>query len=228
MAATDIPLPYVCPINLEKERKVTHKYCREVSNSTSILKKDKDGMVIEETIETKTYTKDHEVELIRYSCKPTEDLEHLFEVIDTIRQEQMMAKPWKEEAAAAEAQTNNAQLLFDALNLVLQHDAASEWKISINLMEETFKEATPKCDVCSWRAFQTSVGHLICRIDGENLYGQHMTYLQATKKPKDLTALDWIDRLKTLNAYLPFCIVIEQNRKWNRYIQIALKTNGGR
>jgi hypothetical protein len=132
-------------------------------------------MVIEETIETKTYTKDHEVELTTYSCKPTEDLERLFEVIDTIRQR--MAKPWKE---AAEAQTNNAQLLFDALNFVLQHATASEWKLSINLMEETFKEATPKCDVRSWRAFQMSVGHLIRQIVGENLYGQHMTYLQAT------------------------------------------------
>jgi hypothetical protein len=41
MTATDIPLPYVHPINLEKERKVTHKYCLEVSTSTSILKKDR-------------------------------------------------------------------------------------------------------------------------------------------------------------------------------------------
>jgi hypothetical protein len=146
------------------------------------------------------------VELITYSCKATEDLERLFEVIDTIRQR--MAKPWKE---AAEAQTNNAQLLFDALNFVLKHAAASEWKISINLMEGTFKEATPKCDVRSWRAFQMSVGHLIRQIGGENLYGRHMNYLQATKKPKDLTVLDWIDRLKTLNAYLPFCIVTEQH-----------------
>jgi flavoprotein len=144
VTASDIPLPYIRPINLEKERKVTHKYCLEGSTSTSILKKDKDGTVIEEMIETKTYTKDHEVELTTYSCKPTEDLVRLFEVIDTIRQR--MAKPWKE---VAEAQTNNAQLLFDALDFVLQHATASEWKISINLMEETFKEATPKCNVHS-------------------------------------------------------------------------------
>jgi hypothetical protein len=95
-----------------------------------------------------------------------------------------MTKPWKE---AAEAQTNNAQLLFDALNFVLQHADASEWKFSINLMEETFKEArTPKCDVHLWRAFQTSVGHLIHRIGGENLYGRHMTYLQLLRSQKIL------------------------------------------
>jgi hypothetical protein len=208
MTATDIPLPYVRPIHLEKERKVTHTYRLEVSTSASIVKKDTAGSILEQTIETKTYNKDYEVELITYSRKPTEDLERMFEVLDTIKQR--MSKPWQK---ASKAQANDATLLFDTLEFVLQHAAASEWKISVKLTEETLKNATPKYDLRSWRAFQTSVGHMIRRMGGENLYGRQLAYLQATKKPNALTLGEWIDRLKTLNLYLPFCIISEEELK---------------
>jgi hypothetical protein len=208
MTAIDIPLPYVRPTNLDKERKVTHTYRLEVSTSASIIKKDVAGKVLEETTETKKYDKDYEVELITYSRKPTEDLERMFEVLDTIKQR--MSVPWQE---ASKAQANDATLLFDALEFVLQHAAASEWKISVKLMEETFNNATPNYKVRSWRAFQTSVGHIIRRMGGENLYGRQLTYLQATKKPNALSMGEWVDRLKTLNLYLPFCIISEEELK---------------
>jgi len=99
-------------------------------------------------VEVSTYTKDCKVTLKTFAHSSDEDGEHWLEALQMVKKE--LEVEWKE---AEGAKTNDATVLFQAIDRTLLHTANAEWMDCMSRWDKKYPNKTAK----NWEKFKLCV-----------------------------------------------------------------------
>jgi len=142
-------------------------------------------------VEKSTYIKDCKITLETFAHSTDEDGEHWLEALDMVQKE--LEVEW---IAASGAKTNDATVLFQAIDRITQHSANAEWKDTVGRYDKKYPNKTVK----TWEKFKLCVTDYNTRVVFKpDAYDRQKSYLQERVKPYDLSAKEWSLRLETVS-----------------------------
>jgi len=168
-------------------------YQEEVTYTKTIRRPDAQGNDVE-TEESITTERERKRELLVYGMKVDEDVEHFFEAFERLQQE--LRKDWNRIRGA---RANDADLLFRAMETMLQGLALTEWK---DVIAAYPTQPAPR----NWEDYKAMVATYITKkvVGYEDAYRRQRQYLQQRQLPKGMAVADWWKRLQTMNRWLPY------------------------
>jgi len=101
---------------------------------------------------------------------------------------------------ASGAKTNDATVLFQAIDRVLLHSANAEWMDTMSRYDKKCTNKTAK----TWEKFKLCIIDFTTRLVFKpDAYDRQKSYLQERVKPYDLSAKEWSLRLETVSREMP-------------------------
>ena len=192
------PIPYVRDPKKKAYEVPTVKFQFEREQTKTVTKEtlDDHGVPTGHTVETSTYLKDCKITLKTYAHSSDEDGEHWLEALRMVQKE--LAVEWKK---AETAKTNDATVLFQAIDRVCQHSANAEWMDCISRWDKKYPNKTAE----TWEKFKLCVVDFTTRVVFKpDAYDRQKSYLQERIKPFDLSAKEWSLRLETVSGEMPW------------------------
>jgi len=183
--AFDVPT-----VKFQFEREQTRTVRKETLNDR--------GVPTGHTVETSTYTKDCKVTLKTFAHSSDEDGEHWLEALQMVKKE--LEVEWKE---AEGAKTNDATVLFQAIDRILLHTANAEWMDCMSRWDKKNPNKTAK----NWEKFKLCIIDFTTRVVFKpDAYDRQKSYLQERVKPYDLSAKEWSLQLETTSREMIWLI----------------------
>ena len=187
----EAPLPFVRPLPDYQPGTIKFVFERERTAEETTEKKDNKGAVVETVTTTKTYMGTIKVTLRVYSQSAEEDRERYFEAFEVMKKR---VEPEYNEAM--KSKTNDAKILFEAFDEMLDGTANTNWHDVL--------QQEPKRD---WETFKTKVSEFVyTKVLPKDAYNIQVNYLMERPKPMKLTVAQWWARYQTLNNRLPYMI----------------------
>ena len=187
----EAPLPFVRPLPDFQPNTIKFVFEREKMAAETTQKKDVNGDVVETVTVTKTYMGTVKVNLRVYSQSAEEDRERYFEAFEILKKR---IEPEYNEAM--KSKTNDAKVLFEAFDEMLDGTANTNWHDVL--------QQEPKRD---WGTFKIKVSEFVCtKVLPKDAYNTQVNYLMERSKPMKLTVEQWWARYQTLNNRLPYMI----------------------
>ena len=139
-----------------------------------------------------------------YKQSPEEDVEHFFEALEHMQNE--MDTEW---ARISASKTNDASILFKAMEKMLEGIAKTEWQDIVKANEDQH-------GLKMWEDFKTLLGQYISTkvIHKESAYERQRRYMRERRMPIGMEVSEWWLRIQTLNRYLPYLIPSMQALKY--------------
>ena len=194
------PIPYVRDPAKKAFEVPTVKFQFERQQTKTVTEetRDEDGVPTGTVIKTSSYVHDQKVTLKTFAHSADEDGEHFIEAIETLKKE--LEPEWM---AALASKTNDATVLFQAMDRLLLHSANAEWMDTIGKYDKKEPNKTAK----TWEKFKLCVANFTTRVVFKpDSYDRQKSYLQERVKPYDLTAKEWSLRLETISRMMPWLI----------------------
>jgi len=102
---------------------------------------------------------------------------------------------------ASGAKTNDATVLFQAIDCVLLHSANAEWMDTMSRYDKKYPNKTAK----TWEKFKLCITDFNTRVVFKpDAYDRQKSYLQEGVKPYDLSAKEWSLQLETVSREMPW------------------------
>ena len=147
--------------------------------------------------ETQVSTTEKKVILKVYSQSADEDIEHFFEAFTHMQRELAKQMP-----SITKAKVNNAQLLFGAMEKLLDGTALTKWNDI--LLQTQPANGTRNYD---WEDFKkTTAAYITKKVLPHNAYAIQCRYMDQRPMPRGMQVDEWWARMQTLNRYLPYFI----------------------
>jgi len=134
---------------------VKFQFEREQTKTVTKETLDDHGVPTGHTVETSTDLKDCKITLKTFAHFSDEDGEHWLEALRMVQKE--LAVEWKK---AEQAKTNDATVLFQAIDRVLQHSANAEWMDCISRWDKKHPNKTAE----TWEKFKLCVVDFTTRV----------------------------------------------------------------
>jgi hypothetical protein len=189
----EAPLPYVRSIKDDIEAsKVKFVYEKAKTSIRKATRKSDDGKTISTFTEEITDVREVKVYLKTFGQTTKEDRESFFECFEYLQDE--LKAEWND---VSQNKSNDAKVLFDAMDHMLTGTANAEWKDVL-----TKQQFQNKID---FETFKLATAEFICtKILPEDAYNRQVTYLRERVKPMGISVKQWWQRMQTLNRYLPY------------------------
>ena len=171
----------------------------EYKHTATIVKQTTTNNVVTTSTETVQETKRKKVELQLYEHNAShgENVEHFFAAFHVLQRE--LRTKWTN---ISKAQSNDASLLFSAMDRMLDGQAQIMWRAVVKEQDGLAGAVTR-----DWKTFKTDVGlYISTRLLPEESYKKQKMYILTRRKPKLLSPIEWKDRLDAMQLYLPFMI----------------------
>jgi len=194
------PIPYVRSKAKKAFEVPTVKFQFEREQTKTVTKETQDdhGVPTGTVIEKSTYIKDCKVTLKTFAHSSDEDGEHWLEARQMVRKE--LEVEWIEVSGT---KTNDATVLFQAIDRVLLHSANAEWMDCMSRYDKKYTNKTAK----TWEKFKLCIIDFTTRVVFKpDAYDRQNSYLQERVKPYDLSAKEWSLRLETVSREMPWLI----------------------
>jgi len=192
------PIPYVQDKAKKAFEVPTVKFQFEREQTKTVTKETQDdhGVPTGTVIEKSTYIKDHKVTLKTFVHSSDEDGEHWLEALQMVKKE--LEVEWIE---ASGAKTNDATVIFQAIDRVLLHSANAEWMDCMSRHDKKYTNKTTK----TWEKFKLCIIDFTTRVVFKlDAYDRQKSCLQ--EPPHDLSAKEWSLRLETVSREMIWLI----------------------
>mgnify|MGYP001791639818 CR=1 FL=1 len=189
------PLPYIRLKPDYEPDTIKYTFERQHRSTKQIVSTDATDRETTRTEDTTTL-KERTVELKCYGGSSYEDNEHFFEALDRLlkhlRLEYVDANEFEtDEGDAGEVE---ADIFFAAMDMMLTGNAHMAWRSIVAKEDDT-----------NFNTFKRCVAQFIEEsVVGTDAYHRQVQYLTERAKPSSLTAVEWYQRLRTLNRYVAY------------------------
>lgn len=193
---SDAPIPYIREkryIDFKADT-VEFKYTHSTKTTKDVERTDidKDGNVSTSTSkETVSENKVLKATLKTYGKSEREDIEHFFEAFE--KMQKSIDDVWK---AASANKTNDASVLFNAMETMLTGTANTDW-------HDVMTGVTGR----NWETYKVTTAKYICeKVLPDDAYMEQTRYMQERNLPRGMSVATWWDRFQTLNRYILYAV----------------------